>query len=76
LVLLADVSTPGNAEGTVMPIVANRYWILLALLAAAVVSYVVGSMFGLAVFIAAGAVLELAFWIALIRRRRRRKDSF
>ena len=55
-----------------MAIVANRYWILLALLAAAVVSYGVGFTFGLALFVAAGVLLELAFWFGLFTRARRR----
>jgi hypothetical protein len=55
-----------------MAIVANRYWVLLPLLAAAVVSYGLGFMLGAAFFVAAGMCLELAFWFALIRRIRRR----
>jgi hypothetical protein len=51
-----------------MAIVANRYWILLALGAAAVVSYGVGSMAGLGLFVAAGVIFELAFWFELFRR--------
>jgi hypothetical protein len=54
-----------------MAIFANRYWILLALISAAVVSYSVGFMIGLGLFVAAGVVLELAFWFELFRRRRR-----
>ena len=54
-----------------MPILANRYWILLALISAAVVSYSVGFMLGLGLFVAAGVVFELAFWVGLFRRRRR-----
>jgi hypothetical protein len=54
-----------------MAIVANRYWILLALISAAVVSYSVGFMAGVGLFVAAGALFELAFWVALFRRRRR-----
>jgi hypothetical protein len=50
-----------------MAIVANRHWILLALLAAAVVSYGVGSIAGLGLFVAAGVV-----WFEVIKRRRRR----
>jgi hypothetical protein len=55
-----------------MAIVANRYWILLALLAAAIVSYGVGFTAGLGLFVAAGVILELAFWFGLFTRRRRR----
>jgi hypothetical protein len=55
-----------------MAIVANRYWILLALLAAAVASYSVGLMAGLGLFIAAGVILELAFWFGLFTRGPRR----
>ena len=40
-----------------MAILANRYWILLALVAAAVVSYSVGAMVGLGLFVAAGVDL-------------------
>jgi hypothetical protein len=54
-----------------MAILANRYWILLALISAAVVSYGVGFMAGLGLFVAAGGVFELAFWVQLFRRRRR-----
>jgi hypothetical protein len=54
-----------------MAIVANRYWILLALLAAAAVSYGVGFMVGLGLFIAAGVIFELAFWVGLFTRRPR-----
>jgi hypothetical protein len=54
-----------------MAILANRYWILLALISAAVVSYSVGFMLGLGLFVAAGVVFELAFWVGLFRRRRR-----
>jgi len=54
-----------------MAIVANRYWILLALVAAAVISYGVGSMAGLGLFVAAGGIFELAFWLKLFKRRRR-----
>ena len=55
-----------------MAILANRYWILLALISAAIVSYSVGFMVGLGLFVAAGVVFELAFWIELLRRSRRR----
>lgn len=55
-----------------MAIVANRYWLLLALLAGAVVSYSVGFMAGLGLFLAAGVFLELAFWFAVLKGKRRR----
>ena len=55
-----------------MTIAANRYWILLALAVAAVVSYSVGFMVGLGLFVAVGAVFELAFWLQLFTRRHRR----
>ena len=55
-----------------MAIIANRHWLLLALLTAAIVSYGVGFTFGLALFVAAGGCIELVFWVALINRRRRR----
>ena len=55
-----------------MAILANRYWILLALGVAAVVSYSVGAMVGLGLALAAGAIFELAFWLELFKRRRRR----
>ena len=54
-----------------MAILANRYWILLALILAAAASYSVGLMAGLGLFIAAGVIFELAFWFQLFRRRRR-----
>ena len=63
---------PSAAEEAVVAIVANRYWILLALAAAAIVSYGVGFTPGLGLFIAAGAIFELAFWLQLFRRRRHR----
>jgi len=53
-----------------MAILANRYWILLALVSAAVVSYSVGFMVGLWLFVVAGGVFELAFWFELFRRTR------
>lgn len=55
-----------------MAIVAPRHWVLLALLVGAVVSYSVGFIAGLGLFLAAGVLLELAFWIGLFRRKRRR----
>lgn len=55
-----------------MAIIANRYWILLALISAAVVSYSVGFMVGLGVFVAVGVVFELAFWFQLFRQKNRR----
>ena len=55
-----------------MAILANRYWILLALGAAAVVSYSVGAMVGLGLVLAAGVIFELAFWLELFKRKRRR----
>jgi hypothetical protein len=58
--------------GESMAIVANRYWTLLALVTGAVVCYAVGSMAGFGLFLAGGAVLELAFWHQLIKRKRRR----
>jgi uncharacterized membrane protein YccF (DUF307 family) len=59
-------------EGITMALVANRYWILLALFAAATVSYSLGFMAGFGLFIAVGVVFELAFWHQLIKRIRRR----
>jgi len=53
-----------------MAIVATRYWILLALVAGAVVSYGVGYMAGFGLLLAAGVVFELAFWHQLFKRRR------
>jgi hypothetical protein len=55
-----------------MAIVANHSWMLLTLLAGAVVSYSVGFMAGLGFFLAAGVLLELAFWYQLFKRKRRR----
>lgn len=55
-----------------MAILANRYWILLALVVAAVVSYSVGFMAGLGLFVAAGVIFELAFWVGLFKHNRRR----
>ena len=52
-----------------MAIVANRYWLLLALVAAAVVCYGVGFTAGFGLFLAAGVIFELAFWYQLIKRR-------
>jgi hypothetical protein len=57
--------------GMPMALIANRYWILLALFAGATVSYSIGFMVGVGLFIAAGLVFELAFWHQLIRRSRR-----
>ena len=45
---------------------------LLALLTGAVVSYSVGFMAGFGLFLALGALLELAFWYQLLRGKRRR----
>ncbi len=52
-----------------MAIAANRYWLLSALLAGAVVSYAVGLTAGFGLFIAAGVLLELAFWYRVIKRK-------
>lgn len=71
-VLLADANTPGQVGVTVVAILANHYGILLALVVAAVVSYSVGFMAGLGLFVAAGIIFELAFWIELFKRHRRR----
>jgi hypothetical protein len=54
-----------------MALIANRYWILLALFAGAAVNYSIGFLVGVGLFIAAGLVFELAFWHQLIRRSRR-----
>ena len=55
-----------------MAVLASRYWILLALISAAVVCYSVGFTVGLGLLVAAGLIFELAFWFELIRRRHRR----
>lgn len=55
-----------------MAIVANRYWLLFALLAAAAICYSVGLVAGVGLFLAAGVLLELAFWFGLLKRIRRR----
>lgn len=55
-----------------MAIVANRHLMLLALLAGAALSYSVGFIAGLGLFLAAGVLLELAFWYQLFKRKRRR----
>jgi hypothetical protein len=52
-------------------IIANRYWTLLALLAAAAVMYSLGFIVGFWLFIAAGVVFDLAFWHRLFKRTRR-----
>lgn len=44
---------------------------LLALLAGAALSYSVGFIAGLGLFLAAGVLLELAFWYQLFKRKRR-----
>lgn len=54
-----------------MALIANRYWILLALFAAATISYGLGFMAGFGLLIAVGVVFEVAFWHQLIKRRRR-----
>jgi hypothetical protein len=61
----------GVNEGTSMAIIANRYWTLLLLFAGAAVSYAAGFMVGFGLFIAVGAVFELAFWYRLFKRTRR-----
>ena len=55
-----------------MAIIANRHWMLLALLAGAIVSYGVGFMAGFGLLLVAGGTLELAFWYQLFKRNRRR----
>ena len=55
-----------------MAIVVNRYFVLLALLAGAAISYSVGYIAGLGLLLAAGAILELAFWYQVFKRKRRR----
>jgi hypothetical protein len=52
-----------------MAIVENRHWILLALVTGAAVSYGVGFMVGLGLFVAAGVIFELAFWLELFKSR-------
>jgi hypothetical protein len=54
-----------------MALIANRYWVLLALFVAAALSYSVGFIVGAGLLIGAGLVFELAFWHQLIRRNRR-----
>ena len=58
-----------------MAILANRYWILLAFVAAAVVSYSVGFTFGLGLFVATGVIFDLVLSFQLGRRvlKQRRK---
>jgi len=56
-----------------MAILANRYWILLAFVAAAVVSYSVGFMFGLGLFVAAGVIFDLVFSFRFGRRLLRQR---
>jgi hypothetical protein len=61
-----------------MAILTNRYWILLAFFTAAVVSYSVGSLVGVWLFVVAGVIFELAFWFELIRwfpKQRREASS-
>lgn len=55
-----------------MAIASNRYWILLALVAGAVVCYGLGSMAGFGLFLVAGGVFEIAVWRELFKRRRGR----
>jgi general stress protein CsbA len=55
-----------------MAITANRYLTLILLFTAAAISYAVGFAIGFWVFIAAGAVFELAFWFQLLFRKRGR----
>jgi hypothetical protein len=55
-----------------MAIVAPRYWLLFALLAGAAVSYSVGFFAGFGLFLAAGVLFELAFWVEVFKRKRRR----
>ena len=50
-----------------MALLANRYWILLAFVTAAVVSYSVGYLAGVGLFVVAGVVFDLAFSFELIR---------
>ena len=52
-----------------MAIVENRYWLVLVLVSAAVVSYSVGFMVGLGLLVAAGVVFEFAFWLQLFKRK-------
>jgi len=51
-----------------MAVIANRYWILLAFVAAAVVSYSVGFTFGLGLFVATGVIFDLVLSFHLGRR--------
>ena len=55
-----------------MAITANRYLTLFLLFAAAGISYAVGFMIGFWLLIVIGAAFELAFWLKLILRNRRR----
>ena len=51
-----------------MAILANRYWILLAFVTAAVVSYSVGYLAGVGLFVAAGVIFDLVFSFELGRK--------
>ena len=55
-----------------MTINSKRYLVLLLLLAAAIISYAVGFTVGFWFFFGLGAAFELAFWLQLFSRRRRR----
>jgi hypothetical protein len=47
----------------------NRLPLLLGLLGAAIVCYFLGFLSGVALFLAAGVILELSFWVRLFRRK-------
>jgi hypothetical protein len=55
-----------------MAIVANRYWILLALFVAAATCYSLGFVIGFWLFIVVGIVFEVALWRQLFKLRRHR----
>ena len=48
----------------------NRLPMLIGLLGAALVCYFLGFLSGAVIFLVAGLLLELAFWVRLFRRNR------
>ncbi len=48
----------------------NRLPMLAGLLGAALVCYFLGFLSGVVIFVVAGLILELSFWVQLFRRKR------
>ncbi len=53
----------------------NQWLILLLLALCAIACYAVGFIAGVVVLVAIGAILELSFWVGVIRKFRNQKSN-